>query len=171
MEGALALLRRAVEIDPTYGHAHNEMAYVLGKKLRRLDEAEDAARRAVECDPQNPKFQNALMGVLTDRVSALGARKDILGAIEVRISELDKAIAENPAYPPYHLGKAAALASSGRAQAEWRAEIQKARELYARQTHAASGLPLGPGDVDAILARSTAECQELAKRWDSLPEE
>lgn len=171
VESALTLLRRAIKIDPTYGHAHNEMAFILGARFRCLDEAEDAARRAIECDPQNPKFQNTLINVLIDREYSLRSRKDFLAAMEIIMSELDKAIAENPAYPPYYLSKAKALALSGCTQAKWRLEIEKARELYAQRTHAVSGLSLRPGDVDRILARSTAECQELAKRWDSLPEE
>ncbi len=167
-EGALALLRRAIEIDPKCGHAHNEMAIVYGRMLGRLDKAEEAALHALECEPANPKFLNTLLGVFGARADRLKTREEILDVRGSQIMRLDQAIARHPEYPGYHLVKAEALASAGHPTAEWRAELDEAKGLYARLPHDASGRLLRPGDADAILAAVARKCEEQAKRWISL---
>ena len=49
---ALDALRRAVEIDPDFGDAHQAIAHVC-EKLERFDDALDAAKKAVACNPED----------------------------------------------------------------------------------------------------------------------
>jgi tetratricopeptide (TPR) repeat protein len=167
-QGAIVLLNRATQIDPSYGHAHNETAFVYGRKLRQFDLAEQAARRAIECDPHNPKFHNALLGITRDRVTLLKTRKEVLAQVGKLLREIDAAIAANPEYPPLRLCRAANLALCGRPEEEWQAEVDAARQLYGGRIRAASGLRLQVGDVDAILSRSRSECAEMARLWQKL---
>ena len=167
---AVAVLRQATATDPTYGHAHNELAFVCGRKMRDLDAAEEAARRAVECDPGNVKFWNALNGVLLDRAAAFTTRAEVAHCVVGRVEEIDKAIMENPQYPPLRLAKATALALGGQPEEQWQAELEQAGRLYAGRSRAASGLPLLPGAAQTILANSRRQCYEMAKHWVDLPE-
>jgi adenylate cyclase len=63
LEQALALARKAHEVEPFEPMSHHAMAVAL-MMLRRLDEAESAARRAIELDPNFSLSHGALGNVL-----------------------------------------------------------------------------------------------------------
>jgi hypothetical protein len=71
---ALAALREAVRIDPTYAAAHNNLAWLLAvgpEKLRNPEEALRLARKAVELAPKRSDCHSTLGAALyrTGRVS------------------------------------------------------------------------------------------------------
>ena len=63
LEHALALARKACEVDAFEPLSHHALALAL-MWLRRLDEAESAARRAIELDPNSSQSHGALGNVL-----------------------------------------------------------------------------------------------------------
>ena len=63
LEPALALSRKATEVDPLEPVSFQSLAIAL-MWLRRLDEAERAARRAIELDPNSAHAHGALGNVL-----------------------------------------------------------------------------------------------------------
>jgi adenylate cyclase len=63
LEPALALARKAAEVDPHEPVSFHSMAVCL-MWLRRLDEAEAASRRAIELDPNSAHSHGALGNVL-----------------------------------------------------------------------------------------------------------
>ena len=63
LEQALALARKACEVEPLEPMSHHATAVAL-MMLRRLDEAESAARRAIELDPNFSLSHGALGNVL-----------------------------------------------------------------------------------------------------------
>jgi adenylate cyclase len=63
LEHALALARKACEVDAFEAVSHHALALTL-MWLRRLDEAESAARRAIELDPNFSQSHGTLGGVL-----------------------------------------------------------------------------------------------------------
>lgn len=166
-DSAIDLLKRAISIDPTYGHAYNELAYIYGKS-GQFDLGEEFALRAIDCDPKNPKFHNALIGILLDRAKTFKTRSEVAKSVEERLKQVNDAIKRHPDYPPFYLSKAAILALSGKSQKVWESELITAQKLYAVRSHAASGLPLQPGDIDTIIARNMHICLEMTKYWDQL---
>jgi len=56
---ALDDLRRAVEIDPGFGDAHQAMAHVY-EKLESFDDALEAAKKAVACNPDDALAHTSL---------------------------------------------------------------------------------------------------------------
>jgi len=63
LEHALALARKACEVDPSEATGHHALAISL-IWLRRLDEAEAEARRAIELDPNSSESHAVLGNVL-----------------------------------------------------------------------------------------------------------
>ena len=63
LEHALALARKACEVDPLEPVSHHAMAVCL-MWLRRLDEAETEARRAIDLDPNSSVSHGALGNIL-----------------------------------------------------------------------------------------------------------
>lgn len=169
-EGAMALLRRAKAIDPTYGRAHHDSARLYGQKLRRFDVAEEAARQAIACEPGNPEFQNSLFGILIDRARTLRTREAVVAQIGACLAQVEAAIAADPAYPPCHISKAAALALGGRPESQWQPELDAAWKLYGVRSQETSSRQLAQTEVDHMLARSRTECEALARYWKNLPE-
>jgi tetratricopeptide (TPR) repeat protein len=63
LEHSLALARKACEVDPFEAFGHHALAITL-MWLRRLDEAETEARRAIELDPNSSEARAALGNAL-----------------------------------------------------------------------------------------------------------
>ena len=63
LEQALALARKACEVDPLETLSHHSMAVCL-MWLRRMDEAEAEARRAIDLDPNSSASHGALGNIL-----------------------------------------------------------------------------------------------------------
>jgi tetratricopeptide (TPR) repeat protein len=168
-DSAVRLLRQAIRIDPLCGHAHNELAYIYGRIRGDLDLAEEHARRAVECDPSNPKFYNAINGIQLDRAKGLKTRREVRDSMRQRLQEVQRNIDNDPAYSPAYLTKAVALALSGEPKDIWEAELDRAEQLYEQRKISAAGLPLTPYLIKGIIARNHNLCLEMSSYWESLP--
>lgn len=70
-EGAIALLRRALEVSPDAAPIHNRLGVLLAVRCKRYREAVDHLLRAVEIDPDNGTFQSNLSKVMA-RMSSEG---------------------------------------------------------------------------------------------------
>ena len=86
LEGALALARKACELDPLEATAHHALAIAL-IWLRRLDEAESEARRAIELDPNSSEAR-----------AALGSALHYAGKHEEAIESLEHALRLDPGF-------------------------------------------------------------------------
>jgi len=86
LEQALALARKACEVDPLEPASHHALAIAL-MWLRRLDEAEGAARRAIELDPNSSASHGALGNVL-----------DFAGRREQALELLQRALRLDPEF-------------------------------------------------------------------------
>jgi tetratricopeptide (TPR) repeat protein len=73
---AIELLQKATELDPSNGHAYNELSFITGG-LRHFDISEKYARKAIECDQENPKFRNTLHSIQLEKLKSLGSREAI----------------------------------------------------------------------------------------------
>ncbi len=169
-DSAIELLRQAIKIDPLCGDAYNELAFIYGRVKSDLDLAEEYARLAVECDPGNPKFYNAINGIQLMRVKRLRTRREIRESVGQRLQEIQHNIDKAPSYPPAYLAKATVLALNGEPTHIWEAELRHAEELYSQRSISAAGLPLTPDLVSNIITRNHNLCLEMSSYWASLPE-
>jgi tetratricopeptide (TPR) repeat protein len=64
-EEAIAELKTALQLDPSYADAHLAMGHAL-HKLKRLPEAVEAMKKAIEADPQEPMYHTSLSTVYRD---------------------------------------------------------------------------------------------------------
>lgn len=168
---SIHLLQQAIQVDPEFGDAYNELAFVYGRMLGELDVAEEYALRAVEIDPGNPKFQNAVSGIELARAKRLASRQQIREAMRRRLKHLERTIDENPEYPTLHLAKATALALNGEPREVWEPELRLGEKLYLdRGTSVSSNEPITPEAVATIVARTEHDCIEMNKHWENAPE-
>ena len=64
-EEAIAELKRALELDPSFADAHLAMGHAL-HRLKRLPEAAEAIKKAIEINPQEPMYHTSLSTVYRD---------------------------------------------------------------------------------------------------------
>jgi Flp pilus assembly protein TadD len=102
MDEAVAVLRRAIELSPDYGEAHNNLGIALQAQGMR-DDAVASYRRALELRPDTPEILNNLGTALQEQ-----ARMDEAVACYRRAIEV------NPAYGEAHNSLGAALQEQGR---------------------------------------------------------
>jgi adenylate cyclase len=111
--GALELMQRAVELDPTFSSAQAGLAFTLyytvlmefsENRGRDLERAMNAAKEAVMLD-ENDAFSHVALG----RLYTITARHD------AAIAACDTAIAINPSFANAHFGRAHSLWHAGRA--------------------------------------------------------
>jgi TolB-like protein/Tfp pilus assembly protein PilF len=109
---AKRLFRRACELDPEFAAAHAELSYTHVAEIVRgltddlnasLDQAADAAERAVALDPRDPAAHVALGRVLIFRHSH-----------ERAMAEMEAALALNASFDRGHYGLGLALLYGGR---------------------------------------------------------
>ena len=86
LEQALALARKACEVDAFEAVSHHALAVAL-MWLRRLDEAESAARRAIELDANSAQSHGTLGNVL-----------DFTGRHELALESMERALRLDPAF-------------------------------------------------------------------------
>jgi adenylate cyclase len=128
MRDAIPLLEEAVRIDPTFARGWSALAdaYTMGKNYGALDvpgeemnrRAEEAARRALDLDPELAEAQAALGAI------RLYSEWDVDGGE----AALREAVRLNPSYAQAYNWLADALAANGRLD-EALAAFQRAREL------------------------------------------
>ena len=127
---AIALLDRAIEVDPAYAKAYSQKAWTISwRTMQGWEDAEhaipaamEAAESALRFDPDDPWAYIALFFVAANRHE--GPRM---------ISTASKAIELNPNFALAHsfLGAALALTGNGAEAFRW---IEKARRLSPRDT-------------------------------------
>lgn len=64
-EDAILELRKALELDPSFGDAHLAIGHAL-QRLGRLPEAVEAIQMAIESNPQEPMYHTSLSTVYRD---------------------------------------------------------------------------------------------------------
>jgi len=102
LEQALALARKACEVDAFEAVSHHALAVVL-MWLRRLDEAESTARRAIELDPNSSQSHGALGNVL-----------HFIGRHEQALESLERALRLDPEFNLWMHALGRALFALGR---------------------------------------------------------
>lgn len=168
-EEAINLLKKVIELYPSYGHAYNELAFIYGKGMNDLDTAEGYARRAIECEPNNPKFYGTINGIQIARVKQLRSKRDITESMNKYLNDLQDNIVRNPEYPPTYMAKAVAIAFKGEPQSKWESELDHAKRLYLKSGMSGAGIPLTSHMIDDIITRSRAECIEMQNLWKKAP--
>jgi len=169
-DSAITLLKQAILTDDLCGDAYNELAFIYGKIGGDLDRAEEYALRAVECDPGNPKFLNAINGIQLARITGLKTRREIRKSLDLKLQEIQRYIENNPSYPPAYLMKAVTLALNGKPRDKWEAELNMAEQLYLKHGKSGAGLQVTPDHIKNIIARNYKQCLEMSSYWDSTPE-
>lgn len=163
---AIAVLEQAIESDPQCGDAYNELAFIYGRAMRDWEKAEEYARRAMECDCGNPKFQNTLFAVQVEIAKQLKTKKQVEEAAARQLAAIDRAIRDNPAYASLHLARAGLLALQGARREEWEGELEKAKDIYAASGHLGTHLEASPEAVGKIMRENNERCAQLATLHD-----
>ncbi len=167
---AIDLLKQATSFDSEYGRAYNELAFIYGSIRKELGLAEEYAQRAVECNPDNPKFFNTLTGIRLRRASRLKTRGKIRERMRQILQEIQNNIDNNPSYPPAYFSKSVALALSGESKRIWEAELKRGEELYLQRGINTAGLPLTPEHIKRMVTRNYNRCLEMSSHWKNTPE-
>lgn len=80
---AIDALKKALEIDPNYAGALNNLGYILVETKKNIAEGINLCRRAVELDPQNSAYRDSLGKALIDSKQYEDAREELQKAIEL----------------------------------------------------------------------------------------
>lgn len=169
-DSAITLLEQAIHADDLCGDAYNELAFIHGKIGGDLDRAEEYAWRAVECDPGNSKFYNAINGIQLARATRLKTRREIRKSMNLKLQEIERNIDSDPSYPPAYLMKAVTLALIGKPRDKWEAELNLAKQLYLEHGKSGAGLQVTPNQVNNIIGRNSKQCFEMSSYWNNTPE-
>jgi tetratricopeptide (TPR) repeat protein len=106
IDGAIAALKKAIEIDPKFHPAYNDLAWVAAERKRDLDNGLNWAKLATELSPQSASYLDTLGYVLLVR-----------GDNEAAVSTLRRAIALSADTPDYHYRLGLALQAQGQTRA------------------------------------------------------
>lgn len=98
--GAEEQYRKALEIQPRYSPALNNLAYVLAEKADSLDEALTYAQQAVEGAPGNPDFAGTLGWVFYRK----GLYRNALSLLQQAVAADGQSGQANAVVRKYHLG-------------------------------------------------------------------
>jgi len=169
-DSAIDLLKQAILIDPLCGDAYNELAFIYGEKKGNLDVAEEYALKAVECDPNNPKFHNAVNHNQLARAKRLKTRREIREIMIKIRQEIQRNIDNYSSYPPAYLIKAIALALDGEPKHIWENELRRAEELYLQAGIIGAGLPFNADLLKNIITSKYNQCLEMNAYWNNIPE-
>jgi tetratricopeptide (TPR) repeat protein len=164
---SLEPLDLALQADPTYEHAHNERAFVLGQ-LQREEEAAESARKAISLMPHVPKFRMALIGIGLKKVQLQDSRGKRRSAAEDYRSAIGEITKMFPRYPSGFLAQAEFQALTGVGQSFWEESLSNAAKAYFSMSKMSSGEPATEAAVAEALKANTWKCLELAREWDRL---
>lgn len=166
---AIILLNQAIKQNPKLGHAYNELAYIYNKIKQDPEVAEKYAQIAVQCDPANPKFHNALSGIQLARMKKLSSKTEILDKVRKHLEQIEESLRLSPGNPSSYLSKALFFALSGKAPAIWEEQLNKAEKLYLRQLKEGTPKGLECSHIKTIIHSNKEECQNLNDHWEKLP--
>jgi len=168
VDDAITLLKKAIQIDPKYGHAYNELAFVYGKIKKDLSIAEEYAMLAFECEPENEKFLGTINGIMLARAKSVKSEEELKKQTLLIIEKIQKIIELQPELPsPYNM-KAVAFALIGKPKDKWEAELDKAEQLYKKHKVGAAGAPIDMQTIDIIMKRQQNECVNAAELFDNI---
>ena len=175
---AVAILQRALELDPTLVPEHNNLGIAL-KRLGRFDEAEVCYRNAIRLEPSYAAAHHNLGELLQHRGQLTQARRSFetalqhnprlthsrltlgdvltqLGEPRSAVEQYQKAVETSPASLRAHAGLAVALRRLG--------EIHAAVEAFARVV---AGMP-SSAEAHCNLGSAQLEAGRVAEALDSL---
>lgn len=107
--GAVAAFERAVELDPDYPDANNNLGYVLFRDRAQYDRGARHIERALELDPDNPGYLCNYTMVLSHR-----------GELDRTIELCNRILEVHPGMDEIRLNRGLALLRLGRFEAGWR---------------------------------------------------
>ena len=119
---------------------HNELAFVSAR-LGDRQAARQHLDRAIELNPDNPKFWSGLSGWYFEEKEYDKALESILVAESLE-----------PGYPPIQLAKMRIAQATGATADEVEEHRERARELYRRRGRRGDGTALGDGFVDTVVS-------------------
>lgn len=161
---------QSIEMNPTNGHAFNELAYVFGKKYGELDIAEKYAIKAVESDPMNLKFFKALLGIQGDRVNKLKSCSLIYDEVQKRLLNMQSNREENFDSVFGHIYKGILFAAMGEEDNLWEMEFKKAEEMVIQQNINQSSVSLPPEVISYQFDQYRSWCIKLKENFLSFSE-
>lgn len=168
IERAVPLLEEAAALAPNSPDVWNELAFVLGR-LGRLGEALAAASKAAELCPEHPKFHNAVVGISLDMARLSKTREEAAPRLDRALADMRALAARFPAYPPVRLGIAEVLASLGRPEQDWNAEIDTACTLYEKEDRMGANVETTAKRLSTVLQNARSKCHASAEWWKRLP--
>ncbi len=80
---AIDALRKALDIDPSYASAINNLGYILIETKKDIEEGMTLCRKAVELDPKNPAYRDSLARALMESSSYDEAKLELENALEI----------------------------------------------------------------------------------------
>ncbi len=169
LESALTLLQEASQLDPQNLDVWNELAFVLGH-LGRNEDALAAGQNAVNLQPENPKFHNAVLGnrmELAMKAKTKSAGDPILRQV---LTECETLIERFPNYAPLHLCRADLLAASGAPEEEWSMALDRACAIYESQKTMGSGGQTTGERLRNVMRNARTRCLDGAQWWRNLPD-
>jgi len=132
LDEAVALLERAVELDPTVGATHNNLGIALAR-LRRFELAADRFQRAIALWPTGAQPHNNLASCLAEQ-----------GRYAEAVVCFERALRLDPAFPDARFNLALALRAAGR--------LDEAADEFRRVLRAAPHLAKAHLQLGATLA-------------------
>lgn len=134
-ERALDLLHQAESINESFAPAHNELCVVY-TKLGHYNEAYLHAMRAIELDPNNPKYHNSLSSALYD-----------LGRFQEALNSAKTAISLDQMYPSAYMALSHILRALKAPQNKITEVEELGKALYNTSKYRGDGTPLRDNDL------------------------
>jgi tetratricopeptide (TPR) repeat protein len=169
-EAALPLLEEASGLAPNHPDVWNELAFVLGH-LGRLEDALNAAKKAVDLQPENPKYYNAVIGNRMKLALRSKTRTEARPLLSKTLTDCGQLLNRFPEYPPSHLGRAEILAASGAPESDWEQELDRACTIYEKQGTMGHGGETTGDRLKNVLQNCRIRCLARAQWWSKLPEQ
>jgi tetratricopeptide (TPR) repeat protein len=189
IDEALAVLQKAVEINPRVPETHTGVAAAL-IQVERVEEAVDHLKKALEIDPNNAEAYGNLGGAMLksgrvdeaiahlqkaveldrdylEAYSNLGLALLQTGRVEESLAQLQKALEIAPDYGPAQFNIATTLLKLGRAD-ESLAHLQKALTIDPNDAEAQNNMAWILATWPEARIRNGARAVELAERANEL---
>jgi len=167
-EKAIYCLKNALNHDPTYADAYNELAFIFGKFKHDWGSAKEAVQKAIAYDPSYPKYSNSLVGILVDQLRHAVNVEDFLKLTEEVELAVANYVEKNPGYPPAYLALAQVQVLRNENYAVWTKTLNKAKELYTKSGFSVTWIPLNTDQINMIIEKTHNECEKLIRLRNEL---